>query len=85
MAPGPVVTDIRGLLFLLSGELKYKLRHSDEWQNLSIRRTPEAGTNPKYLYSVRIKIKSDKYKHLQEFQPLIPAEFHEYYNSLPHH
>ncbi len=36
------------------------------------------------LYMSPLKIKAQKYKHLQELKRVIPADFHAFYDALPH-
>jgi len=76
----PHVTNLWGLLHVASGEILFKLCHSDSWTELPIRQASDTGRIPKPLYSSRLKIKADKFTHLQQFKPLIPAEFHPYYD-----
>ena len=86
-AHDPVVTDLRALQYLPSGDINYKLRHTDDWAQLPIRmpqRRDANGVQPGNLYSARPKIKADKFKQLKEFKPIIPIDYHAYYDSLPH-
>jgi len=84
MARDPHVTDLRGLLHVASREILFKLRHSDSWTKLPIRQARDTDTIPKPLYSSSLKIKADKFTHLQKFKPLIPTEFHPYYDAIRH-
>ena len=82
----PVVTNIRGILYDPSGNVKFKLRHSDPLALLPQRRPsqPDLQSQPTSLYSSPVKIKRDKFKHLQELKSLIPNDYHPFYDGLPH-
>lgn len=87
------VTDIRGLLYLPTGDLKYKINHNDEWDNLNLVRintrnrqkiiTPNA-TTPSHLYSAQIPLTKSKYENLQELKKVMESDYHPFYDSLPH-
>lgn len=77
------VTDLRALLYLPSGEIQFKLRHSDEWRTLEVRRITQSAALKK-LYRYPLKLKKQKYEHLQELKTVIEKDFHPFYDSLPH-
>jgi len=78
----PQVTDLRGLLYLPSNQIQYKLRHTDQWKNLPVRNALENRTSPRKLYKKPLKINADKHKHLQALKECIPTEYHSFYDSL---
>jgi hypothetical protein len=81
------VTDIRGLLYD-SGTISYKLRHGHEWIRLITRCPTRAISHlplqiaPAHLYTS--KISADKYAHTQDLKAMIPVEYHNFYDSIPH-
>ena len=84
-----VVTDIRALLYKPSGEVSYKVRHNGQYEILQQRRrcTSANSGSPNTvppLYEQPLKIKREKFKHLQELKNFIPAQYHFFYDSLQH-
>lgn len=78
------VTDIRGLLYF-NGDVKYKLRHTDEWTNLPQRRTNTAPIRePISLYDCPLKIDSTKFSHLQSLKQYMHRDYHLFYENLSH-
>ncbi len=84
------VIDIRAIQYLPSGEVLYKLNHSEpQWNELQV--TWSTRQNVLHgqvavaaLYEHPPLISSAKYAHLQEMLTLIPADYHDFYGSLPH-
>nr|CAH7754512.1 unnamed protein product [Callosobruchus chinensis] len=86
----PQVTDIRALRYSPDGSIAYKLRHSEEYQELSF--------NPKNtrqqlfcpfgelptLYNAPLPVKEEKYSHLQFLKSSLLADYHLFYDTLPH-
>ncbi|CAH1988971.1 unnamed protein product [Acanthoscelides obtectus] len=91
-AGAPLVNDIRALRYSHEGVF-FKLNHSDQkWQILPVRlntktnnATNDANDLPK-LYRNRIKIKAEKYKHLQSLKATMEFDYHAFYiyDNLPH-
>lgn len=82
----PQVTDLRALQYQTSGYIKYKLSHEDDWKDLPQRRSKQfAGVLnnciPK-LYNEMLKIKKEKWLHLQQLKVVLHKDYHEYYDSL---
>lgn len=85
------VTDIRGLLYLPTGIMQYRLNHSDAWTefvkprksrtNIAQQQLPAV---PRKLFEQPIKISKQKYDHLQELKKVIEIDYHPFYDSLPH-
>ncbi|KAK7109285.1 hypothetical protein V1264_013352 [Littorina saxatilis] len=82
----PQVVDIRCLKYLPDGTLHYKLHYSDEWQPLPQRRRRAHGDPGviNQLYRARLPIKDTKWQHLQQPKEVLPADYHYYYDGLPH-
>jgi len=84
----PTVTDLRCIKYLPSGEIQWKLRHTDDWKLLlqprrgAIHGCDDANIKP--LYSSSIPIKFDKYKDLQSLKSVILPDFHSFYDTLRH-
>ncbi|KAK7115597.1 hypothetical protein V1264_001435 [Littorina saxatilis] len=80
----PQVTYIRALLYTADGQISYKLHLSDSWSPLP-RRPNRGGAAPlTQLYTQLRPIKLTKFRDLQQLKHVIPREYHEFYNSLPH-
>ena len=79
------VTDIRGLCYEPSGSVHYRVCHTDEWDELPCRRPAAKNLiQPQQLYSELLKITATKFKHLQQLKPLMPVDYHLFYDNLPH-
>ncbi len=81
------VTDIRAFQYLPSGDIMYKLNHSEEWSELCVLRSSRRNNNASHvgpLYENPLPITAAKYAHLQQMISLMPAEYHDFYRSLPH-
>ncbi|KAK6180418.1 hypothetical protein SNE40_012578 [Patella caerulea] len=88
----PVVTNLRALKYQQNGVLQYKLSHRDEYEELPqkkkrLRSTDNEVENasefPQLFASPR-PLTSSKFKNLQDLKPVIPRDYHSYYDSLPH-
>lgn len=82
----PAVTDLRCLLYSPDGSIYYKLKHgTEEYQPLPKGRRYQSITlqDPTPLYSGPIKIRKDKYLHLQSLKSVIPIDYHSFYDNLP--
>jgi len=79
-AGDPTVADLRCIKYLPSGDIQWKLRHTDEWQLLlqprraAIHGCNDANATP--LYSSSIPTKRDKYKDIQSLKSVIMPDFH---------
>lgn len=86
--PGTLkVTDIRCIKYLPEGKIMYKCNFSEEYKDLPQRIKPFkkiANYLPPKLYNTRLKIKSSKWRHLQELRQVLPKEYHSFYDNLPH-
>ncbi|KAK7101154.1 hypothetical protein V1264_023990 [Littorina saxatilis] len=82
----PQVVDIRCLKYLPDGTVHNKLHYSDEWQPLPQRRRRAHGDPGviNQLYRARLPIKDTKWQHLQQLKEVLPADYHHYYDGLPH-
>lgn len=77
------VNDIRCLKYEKNSGISFKSHFSDNWILLPQRLRPVNGQICQ-LYKNRIKIKEQKYQHLQALKSVLPLDVHEFYDSLPH-
>lgn len=79
----PMVTDLRALRYLPTGEIQFKLDFDHDWSPLPQRSktVTEKATWPR-MYQEERKIKKEKYLHLQELKKVIPQEYHAFYDNL---
>lgn len=81
----PQVADIRCLQYTPDGQIRYKLVHEGDWQELQVRgNSTHIDNQPKRLLANQRKIQAAKYKHLQELKAVIPQDIHAFYDALPH-
>ena len=81
--PGdPVVTDIKELKYDPNGLIYYKLDHLGQWLKIPRNYSPSFMV-PDSLYTSPLKIKEQKYQHLQSLKAVIPIEYHAFYDNLP--
>lgn len=82
----PVVTDIRVLKYE-NGKIEYKLDFDEEFKELPRRPKNVDWTNEAFpkLFENQLKIQKIKYKHLQEIKEIIPQDYWDFYDALPHH
>ncbi|XP_063219190.1 uncharacterized protein LOC134529234 [Bacillus rossius redtenbacheri] len=79
------VTDIRCLRYSPDGCIEFKINFHEDLQVLPQRckvitspvQWPSMHTEPR-------KISSQKYSHLQQLKPVLPRDYHAFYDSLPH-
>jgi hypothetical protein len=76
------VVDIRGLKYLPSGDILFKLNYSEEWQTLSQRRKLCPIVESPALYTEPLSISESKYKHLQELKDVIDRNHRIFYDTL---
>lgn len=85
----PMVNDVKAFKYSREGVF-FKLRHSvAEWQALPIRlnlSTIQATENHNLsqLHKNRLKIKAEKYGHLQQLKLSMESDYHDFYDNLPH-
>ena len=79
----PVVTNIKELQYHSSGLISYKLDHDHDWRQLPNAYTTSRAT-PERLHLHPLKIKNQKYLHLQQLKSVIPEQYHSFYDNLPH-
>ena len=84
----PRVVDIRGLKYLPDPKLLFKLDFSDDWQDIPQRKNKSVKpTNHETLpglFADRIPIKKRKFDDLQQLKSILEADYHGFYNNLPH-
>lgn len=82
-AGDPKVSELHGLMYLPSGEIKYKINYDDIWKQFPKR--PRSGEYTiGQLYKIRPKIKTEKYNHLQSLKSVLDKQFWNFYDDLPH-
>lgn len=85
MKGDPKVTDIRGLKYMPSGEISYKLNFSDAYKPLNQRKFANTPVkNLTNLYKERRKITKKKYLDLQQLKTAMPKDYQTFYDNLPH-
>lgn len=60
----------------------FKIRHTDEWKELPLRWSAPDAVIPKPLFKSKLKLNTEKLKHLNDLKKLIPSEYHAFYDSL---
>lgn len=62
----------------------FKLSFDDEWEDLPQRldKKYSVETEVKDLYSKEITLTSQKYRDLQSLKPLLPKDYHSFYENL---
>lgn len=85
-AGDPTVVHIRALRYEPKGEISYKLSFSDDWKSIPMKRgeSTKVMDAPTPLHTARLPIAASKYRHLQELKPYVRADFHAFYDALPH-
>ena len=80
------VNDIRQLKYDPEGTIYYKTGYGNcSYEPLPTpRRRSSSVVNPGQLYSMALPLKKSKYTHLQQIKPVIPKDYHSFYDSLPH-
>lgn len=84
----PTVNDLKALKYSRDG-IFYKLRHPEDWQPLPVRVNFNdlKAIKPKdlpQLHKNRLRIKSDKFQHLQQLKSSLKPDYHDFFNKLPH-
>jgi hypothetical protein len=83
----PTVFDLRCIKYTSEG-VQYKLLYSDSWMDFPQLRRHQHVTpvvDPPRLYGERRMIKESKYNHLQQLTAVMPADYHGFYDQLPHY
>lgn len=79
----PTVSNLRSLLYLPDGTIKYKLDFDTDHIDLPVRIQPYTGRiEPKPLYSGPLSIQPNKWKNLQDLKSVIPPEYHYFFDNL---
>lgn len=80
----PTVSDIRSLCYDSKGEISYKLNYSDEWKMYTKRPNLTGNFPISQHYTERLKIKADKFSHLQLLKKEMDSVFWQFYDEIPH-
>ena len=85
-AGDPHVTDLVALKYLPDGNIEYKLDFEKDWANLEqrVQRNIERESDAPSLYTKRLPISAQKYQHLQQLKSVIPQDYHNFFDNLPH-
>lgn len=80
----PTVSNLRALIYLPSGKIKYKIDFDEEYRDLprKIASFDCEKHEPKKLHNNCLKIKKTKYEHLQQLKSVIPEQYHNFYDNL---
>lgn len=79
----PTVHDLRCIKYNPDLSLEYKVDYKMPWTLLPRRcNKSKIGAIPSPLYNGPLKIKLQKYNHLQELKSVIPKDFHTFYDNL---
>lgn len=78
----PTVNELRALLYLPAGRIRYKLNFTAPWCEM-LHRVSEPTTLIVDKYVERLAIQKSKYDDLQKLKSFIPSEHHQFYDSLP--
>lgn len=77
------VSDLRSLLYLPNGSVKYKVNFDENHIDLPTRiKSYSCHIEPKPLFSEPLAIPPNKWKNLQDLKPVIPQEYHFFYDNL---
>lgn len=88
-AGDPTVTDLRALRYNPDGTIQFKLRHTENWQLLTIRGNKKIPlgillNDIPTVYKEKLKIKKEKFDHLQALKTTMLSDYHAFYNNLKH-
>lgn len=79
----PTVSELRAIMYLPCGSVKTKVNFDEDYIDLPTRIKPYVGhVEPKQQYFARLPIKSSKWNHLQNLKPIMPEEYHYFYDNL---
>lgn len=83
----PTMNDLKALKYSKDGI--FKLRHTENWQTLPIRLNisnimPVKSNDIPQLHKNRLKIKAEKFQHLQQLKLSMERDYHDFYDQLPH-
>lgn len=86
VAGDPTVNDLRALRYQPDGRILYKTNFDEDWAVLPARSAPfNMDDEVPRLYQEPQKIESTKFAHMAALKSVVPADYHPYYDSLPHH
>lgn len=79
----PTVLQLRALKYS-SAKLMFKLSFDDEWKDLPQRldKKHSVETDVKDLYTKEIPLTTQKYRDLLSLKPLLPKDYHSFYDNL---
>lgn len=85
-AGDPTVHNLRGLRYESEGQVSYKLSLSEDatWEALPQRIQAINNLQWNAMFQAAHPIKLRKYNDLQSMKPVIPADCHHFFDTLPH-
>lgn len=84
--PKSKVVDIRSLKYLPNGQILYKIRYNDDYEDLPIKNPlPNRNHTPKPLFNEKLKINKNKWQNLQELKKVLPTDTHLFYDNIKCH
>lgn len=78
----PTVTDIRCLKYTPDSTIQFKINYGDQWANLPNKNRKIIDFDVKNLYKEEIKIKEEKFLHLQQLKQVLPKHAWPFYENL---
>ncbi|KAF0706536.1 Uncharacterized protein FWK35_00033566, partial [Aphis craccivora] len=83
----PIVTNLKVIKYELDRQIKYKLRFTEEdWSTLKLKNSKQIAVKfdelPQ-LHNDRLKIKKEKYEHLQQLKLTMEKYYHAFFDNLP--
>lgn len=82
----PQVTDLRCIKYTPTPtpHIEFKLNYTQQYEPLRQKINLKTSTEITPLYTEKLKIKSDKYRHLQILKTLVKSTSRTFYDDLPH-
>lgn len=82
----PVVSDIRVIHYNTDGDITVKLMFDGEFSSLPrrARSCDSLCPDPPKLHYGQLPIKDSKFKHLMEMKPVMPHDYHPFFDNLNH-
>ncbi|XP_050060947.1 uncharacterized protein LOC126551490 [Aphis gossypii] len=83
----PIVTNLKAIKYEPDRQIKYKLRFTEEdWSTLKLKNSKQIAVKfdelPQ-LHNDRLKIKKEKYEHLQQLKLTMEKDYHAFFDNLP--
>lgn len=83
----PVVTNLKAIKYEPDRQIKYKLRFTEEdWSILKLKNSKHVAVkfdDLPQLHNDRLKIKKEKFEHLQQLKLTMEKDYHAFFDNLP--